>query len=140
MNSEEKKVYYLQLLQEPISRMSSTSAIFKGFSAAVLAALATATMTKITVEALIIGLTPLVSFLALDVYYLQLERKLRYRYRQVIDETIPLDFKVNANLNKEELKNANASLWSCMKSPSVWMFYGPIFVCAVALILLKLGF
>lgn len=137
MENEEKVVNYLQLLQEPIGRMSSTSAIFKGFSAAILAGLATATMSDIDIWALILGLIPLLSFLALDVFYLSLERKLKYRYRQVVDETIPLDFTINTKLNKEEKKAAKSSGWWCITSPSIWLFYVPVLACGIALIILK---
>ena len=51
----EEKIAYLQLLQEPISRMSSTSAIYKGFSSAILAGLASASFSDISLWAMIIG-------------------------------------------------------------------------------------
>lgn len=137
MEKDEKIVNYLQLLQEPIGRMSSTSAIFKGFSAAILAGLATATITDINIWALILGLIPLISFFALDIFYLSLERKLKYRYRQVIDGAIDLDYRINTKLNKVEKKEAKSSVVWCILSPSIWLFYVPIYACGIALIILK---
>lgn len=35
MSDDEKKIEYLQMIQEPICRMSTISAIFKGFAATI---------------------------------------------------------------------------------------------------------
>ena len=137
MDNESRKVNYLQLLQEPISRMSSTSAIFKGFSSAILAGLATATMADIDLWALILGLIPITSFAALDLFYLSLERKLKYRYRQVIDGAVALDYKINTKLDKIEKREAKSSIWWCLLSPSIWIFYITVFACGSVLIIFK---
>lgn len=128
---------HLQLLQEPIGRMSSISSIFKGFSAAILAGLATASFTEISNWALLIGLLPILSFLCLDLYYLSLERKLRYRYKMVAKGENPVDFLINPKLSKSEIKDAKADIWECFKSPSIWLFYIPVLACCIVLMILK---
>lgn len=135
----ENKRAYLQLLQEPISRMSSTSAIFKGFSAAILAGLASASFTDISLWALMLGLLPVLSFLCLDVYYLSLERKLKYRYRMVAEDKAIIDFSINTRLDKKEKKAAKSNPFICLLSPSIWLFYVPTLGCAMALFILKLN-
>lgn len=131
------KIAYLQLLQEPISRMSSTASIFKGFSAAILAGLASASFTGISQWALLIGLIPIVAFLFMDVYYLSLERKLKYRYRMVVENNACIDFSINTKLTKEEKKSAKSCPLLCVLSYSIWMFYAPTIGCAVVLFVLK---
>ena len=133
----ENKRVFLQLLQEPISRMSSTSAVFKGFSAAVLAGLASASFTDISLLALIIGLVPILSFFALDVYYFGIERSLRYRYKQVAKDEVKIDFIINPKLQKNEKREAKSQFFQCVKSRAIWLFHGPTIACAVALIVLK---
>lgn len=138
MNDEEKKINNLQLLQEPICRMSSTSAVFKGFSAALLAGLASATMADISIIALIIGLLPVFSFFFLDVYYFRLERKLRFRYNQIADGQRNIDYKIDTNLNKDEIKLAKAGFGQCVLSPSILLFYIPVFICVFFLIFFRI--
>ena len=99
-NAIENKRVYLQLLQEPISRMSTTSAIFKGFSATILAGLASASFTDINTWALFLGLLPIISFFFMDIYYLSLERKLKYRYRMVVEEKAKIDFSIVTKVKK----------------------------------------
>ncbi len=133
----ENKRVYLQLLQEPISRMSSTSAIFKGFSSAILAGLASASFTEISVWALLLGLLPILSFLCLDVYYLSLERKMKYLYRMVVENKKEIDFSINTRLDKKEIELAKSTPLNCLKSPSIYLFYVPVLACALILLILK---
>lgn len=41
IKNEDKLVEYLQLIQEPVCRMSTVSAIFKGFAATIVAGIST---------------------------------------------------------------------------------------------------
>ena len=120
-NAIENKRVYLQLLQEPISRMSTTSAIFKGFSATILAGLASASFTDINTWALFLGLLPIISFFFMDIYYLSLERKLKYRYRMVVEEKAKIEFSIDTKLKKYEKKEAKSSPIKCLLSPSIWL-------------------
>ena len=136
-NNDNKNVH-LQLLQEPIGRMSTISSIFKGFSAAILAGLASASIADINIWALMIGLLPLFSFLVLDIYYLRIEKSLRYRYNMIAKDKAKVDFMINPKLNKKEKKEAKARVMDCLKSPSIYLFYGPVLLCAIALFILKI--
>ena len=135
---QENKIGYLQLLQEPIGRMSSTSAIFKGFSAAILAGLASASFTEISIWALALGMLPILSFLCLDIYYLRLERKMKYRYQMVVQGKAPVDYSIHFELTKEEKKTAKMNPLMCLLSPSIWLFYIPVIGCALALLIIKI--
>ena len=130
-------IAHLQLYQEPISRMSSISAIFKGFSAAILAGLASASFTEISKWALLIGLMPLVSFLCLDIYYLMLEKRLRYKYKMVANGKEKIDFLIKPRIEKIEKKDAKAGVIDCLKSPAIYLFYIPVLLCAAALVIMK---
>lgn len=128
---------HLQLIQESICRMSTISSVFKGFSAAILGGLATASFNEISKWALLIGLFPILSFLFLDIYYLRLEKKLRYRYNRIATGKEPVNFLVNPILTKEEIKDAKAGIMECIKSPSVLLFYVPVLICCGILVFLK---
>ena len=69
-----EKIQYASLVQGNITRMSTASAIFKGFAATFLAGTVTIGFQDISPIVLGIMTLPLVGFLMLDVYYLQLEK------------------------------------------------------------------
>ena len=136
---DDKKIAYLQLLQGPIGRMSSTSAIYKGFSAAILAGLASASFTNVSIWALLIGVIPILSFFCLDVYYLSIERKIRFRYHMVAEDHAEINFRISLNLTKEERKLAKSNPFICILSPSIWLFYLPMIGCTAVLLILKIN-
>ena len=77
------KKEYLQMLQEPICRMSTISAIFDGFAAAIVAGISVIPYASINVWVLGLSFLPVIAFSVLDIYYLKLERKFRFLFEQV---------------------------------------------------------
>lgn len=124
------KIQYLRLVQEPISRMSTTSAIFKGFAATIVAGISTIG-NDVNTCVLLLSFLPVLSFCALDIYYLKLERKFRYLYNQVIADKHKSDFSMS--LKDIDDKDAKARVWDCIKSPSIWLFY-PLMVAILAIV------
>lgn len=120
---KEGKIEYLQLIQEPIGRMSTTSAILKGFTTTIVAGVPS--MSYATINLWIIGilLLPVLSFAALDIYYLKLERKLRFLYEQVRQDKHEIDFSIKLTNDPLELISAKARTWDCIQSPSIYLFY-----------------
>lgn len=117
---DENKVSYLQMIQELIGRMSTASAIFKGFAATIVAGIAALTYCEVNSWILALSFIPVVLFLMLDIYYLKLEKKYRYLYEQVRINAHVVDFSMK--LTKDN-KAAKARIWDCIKSPSIWLFY-----------------
>lgn len=68
------KTEYLQMIQEPICRMSTISAIFKGFAATIVAGIATLTYTDVNTLVLFLSFIPVLSFAMLDIYYCSWKR------------------------------------------------------------------
>ena len=132
----EGKVEYLQMIQEPICRMSTISAIFKGFAATIVAGIAALSYTDINNWVLALSFVPVLLFLFLDIYYLQLERKYRYLYEQVRSDNHDIDFSMVLTKNK---KAARARIWDCLLSPSIWQFYPAMIAFLVAVFAFKLG-
>lgn len=132
---KEGKIEYLQLIQEPICRMSTISAIFKGFSATVVAGIAALTYCEINILILGLSFIPVISFAFLDIYYLILEKKYRYLYDQVRTDAHEVDFSMV--LTKDN-KVAEARIRDCIKSPSVWLFYPAMIAILVVTFVLKL--
>ena len=119
----EEKIGYLQMIQEPICRMSTISAIFKGFAATIVAGIAVITFSTVNLWVLGLSFIPVIAFAILDVYYLKLERKLRFLYEQVRTGQHEIDFSIELTKDPAEMKSAKARTLDCLKSPSIYLFY-----------------
>lgn len=131
------KLGYLQLIQEPICRMSTTSAIFKGFVATIVAGLAVVSYENVNTIILGLSFLPVVAFAILDVYYLKLEKKYRYLYSQVAKNQHPIDYSMNLKLSKIEIKIAKSRVWDCIKSPAIFLFYPAMIIVLIVVFILK---
>ena len=117
---DENKIAYLQMIQEPIGRMSTASAIFKGFAATIVAGIAALSYCDVNTYIFGLSFVPVLLFALLDIYYLQLEKKYRYLYEQVRTDEHEADFSMELT---NDNKAAEARVWDCIKSPSIWLFY-----------------
>lgn len=77
------KIAYLQMIQGTIDRMSTTSAIFKGFCATIVAGIMAVSYSEINKWVFVLAVSPVACFLLLDIYYLLLERRFRALYNSV---------------------------------------------------------
>ena len=133
---QDGKKEYLQLLQEPICRMSTISAIFKGFAATIVAGIAAISYSTINLLVLGLSFLPVVAFAILDVYYLKLERKFRFLFDCVRTGKHEIDFSMQLTSDPIEVISAKARTWDCIKSPSIYLFYPlmlAILLCVFAL-------
>ena len=132
---DENKIAYLQMIQEPIGRMSTASAIFKGFAATIVAGIAALSYCDVNTYILGLSFVPVLLFALLDIYYLQLEKKYRYLYEQVRTDEHEVDF--STKLTKDK-KAAKARIWDCVKSPSIWLFYPAMIAILSAVMYMRL--
>lgn len=134
---KEGKVEYLAMVQEAICRMSTTSGIHKGFSATVITGIAAVSFTDINEWVLLLSVFPVLSFLALDVYYLSLERKFRYLFNLIRTDEKEIDFSMSIEVSKGEKRVAKNGIWDCLISPSIWLFYLPSVLILGVIIIMK---
>ena len=132
------KKEYLQMLQEPICRMSTISAIFKGFAATIVAGISAITYSSTNVWVLALSFLPVLSFAILDVYYLKLERKFRFLFDQVRLDKHDVDFSMKLSNDPQEIIIAKARSWDCIKSPSIYLFYPLMLLILVVVFILKM--
>ena len=133
----ENKIAYLQLIQEPICRMSTISAILKGFAATIVAGVSVITYSEINIWILILSFLPILAFAMMDIYYLKLERKYRFLYDQVRLEKHEINFSMKLTSDPLEIISARARIVDCIKSPSIYLFYPLMFAIPIAVLLLK---
>lgn len=135
---ENNKVAYLQMIQESICRMSTISAIFKGFAASIVAGVASLTYRDINIWVLGLSFLPVLVFASLDIYYLTLERKFRFLFEQVRKNEHEADFSMNVTNDPVEMLQAKARAWDCVRSPSIYLFYPLMAAILIAVFVFKL--
>lgn len=134
---ENNKVEYLQMIQEPICRMSTISAIFKGFAATIVASVASLSYKEVNVWVLGLSFIPVLAFAVLDIYYLTLERKFRFLFEQVRKGEHRIDFSMKLTNDAAETRRAKARCWDCIKSPSIYLFYPLMVAILIAVFVFK---
>lgn len=133
----DKKIIYLQMIQEPICRMSTISAILKGFTVTIVGGISLVSFSKINWIILLLSFLPVISFAILDIYYLTLERKYRFLYEQVRNNKHDVDFSMNLTKESAEIVEAKAGIWDCIKSPSIYLFYPMMIVILILVLYIK---
>lgn len=137
MNGDKKD--YLTLIQEPIGRMSTASSVFKGFSATIVAGTAALSYAEMSTIILLLSFLPVIAFATLDIYYLRIEKAYRGLYNDVLNDRHPIDFSMSLPKDKEFVLRAEMSIWKCIKSPSVWLFYPAMIVILIVICCLNSG-
>ena len=132
------KKEYLQMLQEPICRMSTISAIFKGFAATIVAGISVISYPSTSIWILGLSFLPVVAFAILDIYYLKLERKFRFLFDQVRCDNHDIDFSMELTKDPIEIIKAKARTWDCIKSPSIYLFYPLMLLVLIVVLILKI--
>ena len=134
---QDGKKEYLQMLQEPICRMSTISAIFKGFAATIVAGISAISYSTTNVWILGLSFLPVLAFAVLDIYYLKLERKFRFLFDQVRLDQHAIDFSMKLTNDPLEILRAKARTWDCIKSPSIYLFYPLMLLILIVVFILK---
>ena len=134
---QDGKKEYLQMLQEPICRMSTISAIFKGFAATIVAGISAISYSTTNVWILGLSFLPVLAFAVLDIYYLKLERKFRFLFDQVRLDQHAIDFSMKLTNDPLEILSAKARTWVCIKSPSIYLFYPLMLLILIVVFILK---
>lgn len=133
------KKEYLQMLQEPICRMSTISAIFKGFAATIVAGISVISYSTTNIWVLGLSFLPVFAFAILDIYYLKLERKFRFLFDKVRLDKHDIDFSMKLTSDPLEIISARARTWDCIKSPSIYLFYPLMLLVLAAVLILKIA-
>lgn len=134
---QDGKKEYLQMLQEPICRMSTISAIFKGFAATIVAGISAISYSTTNVWILGLSFLPVLAFAVLDIHYLKLERKFRFLFDQVRLDQHAIDFSMKLTNDPLEILSAKARTWDCIKSPSIYLFYPLMLLILIVVFILK---
>ena len=127
------------MIQNNISRMSTSSALFKGFSATIVAGISVISYCQQNTWVILLSFIPVVVFWILDMYYLWLERKMRYLYKLVNDGIHPCNFDLEFGVEKANYETAKMRVRDLIKSPSIYIFYPAMTTILVIVLVMKIG-
>lgn len=123
--TEEKKIRYLEMVQNIVSRMASNSFSLKSWTVTLVVGILALSSKEADKNFLYFALIPIVVFWFLDSYYLQLERKYRALFdcvRKAPDNNI--DFDMSFEKIRDQIKvNKKLKYYSCFFSDTEWLFY-----------------
>ena len=129
-NQENYKIEYLQMIQTCIERMSTLSSIFKGFAATLVVGLSVIINSNELQHKVILSL-PLLLFIFMDIYYLYLEKSYRELYEDIREGRKNIDF----DLKLSKRSNKLLMLFNCIKSYSIWLYYVPLIIIIIFVII-----
>lgn len=116
----EKKIKHLEMIEAVIERMAKNSFQLKGWAMTLVSAIIALSAKDADSRFILFGIIPVIGFWILDSFYLQLERKYKELYSQVLlkDEG-DIDFSMNiTNIASERTKFIH-----CMFAKVEWIFY-----------------
>lgn len=122
---------HLSIMQTVIQRMAANSTSCKAWCITIVSAILVLIADKNKPELALLALLPTILFLALDTYYLALEKSFRASYNEFIRKLH------SQSLNSEDLYsvtpegNMNIHQIESLKSFSVWGFYGALFILVI---------
>lgn len=125
MDFNEERIAYLQMIESIIDRMSNKSGNIKGFAVSIVAGVTALSFKETTPYVLVLSFMTIFIFLWLDLYYLGMERKYKYFYKQVCNGR-KVDFNLSSDLKESEIKMAKATKLQCLTSKSIYYFYIPL--------------
>ncbi len=111
----DNKIKFLEMIQNIITRMSTNSFMLKGWSVTLVAGTFVLSNVESNNLFFLIAYVPIILFWFLDSYYLQLERKYREFYNEILEKhNDEIDFKIIILQSKVERKTCYyQSLFSC---------------------------
>lgn len=126
MNSNEKRLKHLELIQGVITRMGSNLFTLRGWMITLVVGLSVAFLEVGRNELQIILVLVVLIFWVHDAYFLSLERGYRCLYNKVrkLDEDV-IDFSMDVS-EFDVLKTT--SIWYCMLSKTLSFFYIPTLI------------
>lgn len=125
MSFSSEKIAYLQAIQTEVDRMGTTSLAIKGLGVTIFVAVFTFSSFEKDIACLM-SLCSLLIFLIMDVYYFQIERKFRTLYDKIKNNEHAIDFSLA--IAKPLSWKSKDSIVSCLRSKSVWLFYGLLII------------
>lgn len=132
----DSKIKFLEMIQNLITRMSTNSFMLKGWAVTLVAGTFALSNIESNNLLFLIAYVPIILFWFLDSYYLQLERKYREFYNEIVEmENDKVNFKIIVLQSKNESKTL---FYQCFLSCTEIGFYLPMALLIAIVIILTL--
>ena len=135
----ERKIRYLEFIQNIISRMANNSFMLKGWAITLVSGIFVLIPQNINKLNLGIMYIPIIMFWFLDTYYLQKERSYRSLYdkvRLMKDEDIDFSLKTT----DKDFGDKRKKFWKCLFSATeAWFYISLAVICACIITMLSIG-
>lgn len=122
---------HLQILQSVIQRMASNSTSCKAWCITIVSAILVLIADKGKPDLAWLALLPSFLFLALDAYYLALEKAFRQSYNSFVEKLHKGGISVDDVYSVVPRGGMSRHQWDALRSFSVWGFYGALMVMVV---------
>ena len=112
MEFDDNRIMYLQMIEGIIDRMSNKSGNIKGFAVSIVAGVTALSFKETSPWVLLLSFLTIFIFLWMDIYYLGMERKYKYFFKQVCNGK-EVDFNLSLDLKESEIREAKATKLQC---------------------------
>lgn len=136
MEFDDNRIMYLQMIEGIIDRMSNKSGNIKGFAVSIVAGVTALSFKETSPWVLLLSFLTIFIFLWMDIYYLGMERKYKYFFKQVCNGK-EVDFNLSLDLKESEIREAKATKLQCLTSKSVYYFYIPLGMVMALILIFK---
>lgn len=132
----EKKIKYLEMIENIIQRMASNSFQLKGWSVTLVSLIGGLAAAGSDKRFILLAFIPEIAFWFLDSFYLQLERKYKALYKEAVSrDEADIDFSMDTNRISYSAEDAKRICYCrCLFSLTEWLFY--LSICAGILLLI----
>lgn len=128
----EQEIKHLEFIQDGINRFGSNSFQMKGWMLAIVSALLGFFASSDNTKFAVVAILPVLVFWGLDAYYLQLERKFRGIYNDVIHSEKDI---APFEMPFQNYKNGKYAFWDVVFSKTLLFLYLPVILILVAVYL-----
>lgn len=139
MNTVEKKVKHIEMIEDVIERMAKNSFQLKGWTMSLIALVGAISAQGSDKRFILLAFIPIIGFWLLDAYYLQQERKYKQLYKNVIEkEENQIDFSLDTSMvigTHKEMKRL--CFYRCFFSITELFFY-PLIAAALIILVIVL--
>lgn len=137
----ENKIKHLEMIESVIQRMANNCFQLKGWTITLVTLVGALASQGTDKRFILLVFIPIIAFWGLDSYYLQLERKYQIFYSNIIKkQASEIDFNMDIRdmcpVNDDQKRRVK--LTACVISKSELLFYFPIMIAIIALIIILL--
>jgi len=134
---EANRIKHMEMIQAVVARLAGNSFLIKGWALTLTGVFLGFGTDKDDWTLAAVAFLPIVAFWMLDTYYLWAERQFRKLHDKVRESPVAVEpFFMSATSSDESWWEKVKSSWPTVRRPTLWGFYGSLFVATILVIAL----